>query len=113
MSEGGGGREPSIWGIHEAQRPAQGWRQLPGVLLRSARFVGAADPGGLAVVVGASVVAGVAAGLQVVATQRVLAAVLAAGQGQDVGPVVAPVVLFILVNAVQGLAATFPARRQE
>src|SRR5881275_3194959 len=71
MSEGGGGRELSIWEIHEAERPAQSWRQLPGVLARAARFVGAADPGGLAVVVAASVVAGVAAGVQVVATQRV------------------------------------------
>src|SRR4051812_33931970 len=52
MSEGGGGREVSIWEIHEAQRPARTWRQLP-------------------------------------------------------------VALFVLVNAVQGLAATFPARRQE
>src|SRR4051794_31154929 len=87
--EGGRGRELSIWEIHEAQRPAQTWRQLPGVVARSARFVGAADPGGLAVVLAASVVAGVAAGLQIVATQRVLAAVLAVGQGGGLGPIVA------------------------
>src|SRR3954464_1595625 len=113
MSEGGGGRELSIWEIHEAQRPAQGWRQMPGVLARSARFVGASDPGGLAVVVAASVVAGAAAGLQVVATQRVLAAVLAVGRGSGLGPIVAPVALFVLVNPGQGPARTFPARRQE
>ena len=113
MSEGGGGRELSLWEIHEAERPAQGLRQLPGVLVRSARFVGAADPGGLAVVLTASVVAGVAAGLQVVATQRVLTAILAVGRGSGIGEVTAPVVLFVLVNAVQGLARTFPARRQE
>jgi ATP-binding cassette, subfamily B, bacterial len=100
--------------LFEAPRPARTLRQLPGLLERAIRFVLTADRAGMVLVTVLAFVAALGTGVAVLVTQRVLADVLAAGQGAaGLGTALPALALLALVNIVLGLARTLQERRRE
>ena len=111
---GEGPAELSMWELLDAPRPARRVRELPGLLVRALRFAAAADRGGVLLVVGVGAVTGLASGVQVLATQRVLAELVAAGRvAAGLGQSVPALAVLAAVGVLSQAVAAVQVHRRE